>query len=175
MSKKSRRRNKAILGLGAALLGAKFLGSKTDAAKMVTSGGGGKDAAKMITKKPVKVLPKAKPIRDIPGITSDKVPLNKSNPFKMFGVKEMPSESNIAKFKEANKRQVERRSGNFFDNLKSKMKSAAETRAAKKIAFNEKIAANNANVKKVGSYFKKGTMVKARGGGMARTKPTKLS
>ncbi|MBT8171981.1 hypothetical protein KJN74_03835 [Candidatus Bathyarchaeota archaeon] len=175
MSKKSRRRNKAILGLGAALLGAKFLGGKTDAAKMVTSGGGGKDAAKMVTKKPVKVIAKAKPTKVIPGNISDKVPLNKSNPFKMFGVKEMPSADNISKFKAANKRQIERRSGNFFDNLKSKMASAAETRAAKKVAFNEKIAANNAKVSKVGNYFKKGTMVKARGGGMARTKPTKLS
>ena len=174
MSKKSRKRNKILLA-GAALLGASKLGML--GGKSAASGVVGKtpEFRKSFVKDKVKVLPKAKPIRDIPGITSDKVPLNKSNPFKMFGVKEMPSESNIAKFKAANKRQVERRSGNFFDNLKSKMKSAAETRAAKKIAFNEKIAANNANVKKVGSYFKKGTMVKARGGGMARTKPTKLS
>jgi len=53
MSKKSRRRNKILgalaLGIGASKLG--MLGGKTDAAKMITSGGGGKDASKMITKK----------------------------------------------------------------------------------------------------------------------------
>jgi len=183
MSKKSRRRNKAILGLGAALLGAKFLGGKTNAAKMVTSGGGGKDAAKMVTKKPVKVIAKATTTipKKRPGITINK-DLPNTGPFKFFGAGNKGAnftKESVDAFKKSNEAQKARRSKSFvginLDNIKSKMASAAETRAAKKVSFNEKIAANNANVKKVGSYFKKGTMVKARGGGMARTKPTKLS
>ena len=89
MSKKSRKRNKILLA-GAALLGASKLGML--GGKSAASGVVGKtpEFRKSFVKDKVKVLPKAKPIRDIPGITSDKVPLNKSNPFKMFGVKEMP-------------------------------------------------------------------------------------
>lgn len=176
MSKKSRRRNKAILGFGAALLGASklgMLGGKTDAAKMVTSGGGGKDASKMITKAKPIVKPEAI-TKKIPGIKVDKDVIS-SGPFKMFGASNKGanfSAESIEKFKAANRAQEERRG---FSTLKDKMAKAAKDRAAKKIAFNKKVAANNANVKKVGNYFKKGTMVKARGGGMARTKPTKLS
>ena len=175
MSKKSRRRNKILgalaLGIGASKLG--MLGGKTDAAKMITSGGGGKDASKMITK--------AKPIVKPTAITKKQARLIvdkdviSSGPFKMFGASNKGanfSADSIEKFKAANRAQEERRG---FSTLKDKMAKAAEDRAAKKIAFNQKIAANNANVKKVGNYFKKGTMVKARGGGMARTKPTKLS
>ena len=33
---------------------------------------------------------------------------------------------------------------------------------------------NNAKVRKIWNLFNKGKMVKARGGGMARSKPTKL-
>ncbi len=53
MSKKSRRRNQLLgalaLGIGASKLG--MLGGKTDVSKMITSGGGGKDMAKVSTKK----------------------------------------------------------------------------------------------------------------------------
>ena len=179
MSKKSRRRNKILLA-GAALFGASklgMLGGKTNATKMITSGGGGKDAAKMVTKSKVTTtIPKKRP-----GITVNK-DLPNTGPFKMFGAGNKGAnftKESVDAFKKSNEAQKARRSKSFFginlDNIKSKMASAAETRAAKKVSFNEKIAANNANVKKVGSYFKKGTMVKARGGGMARTKPTKLS
>ena len=124
--------------------------------------------------KPKKVEYITKKTKKIPGIKVDKDVIS-SGPFKMFGAKNKGanfSAESIERFKKANRAQEERRG---FSILKDKMAKAAEDRAAKKIAFNEKIRANNANVKKVGNYFKKGTMVKARGGGMARTKPTKLS
>ena len=179
MSKKSRRRNKAILGFGAALLGASklgMLGGKTAAGitgdKMASAKKAMTSNAAMRGKT---TLPIAKPItKKIPGIKVDKDVIS-SGPFKMFGASNKGanfSAESIEKFKAANRAQEERRG---FSTLKDKMAKAAEDRAAKKIAFNQKIAANNAKVKKVGNYFKKGTMVKARGGGMARTKPTKLS
>ena len=181
MSKKSRRRNKAILGFGAALLGASklgMLGGKTAAGitgdKMASAKKAMTSNAAMRGKT---TLPIAKPkviTKKIPGIKVDKDVIS-SGPFKMFGAKNKGanfSAESIERFKAANRAQEERRG---FSILKDKMANAAKDRAAKKIAFNEKIRANNANVKKVGNYFKKGTMVKARGGGMARTKPTKLS
>ena len=180
MSKKSRRRNK-ILAAGAALLGASkmgLLGGKTAAG---LNGDKMASARKLMTSnaamKGKTTLPIAKPeiiTKKIPGIKVDKDVIS-SGPFKMFGASNKGanfSADSIEKFKAANRAQEERRG---FSTLKDKMAKAAEDRAAKKIAFNQKIAANNANVKKVGNYFKKGTMVKARGGGMARTKPTKLS
>jgi len=173
MSKKSRRRNKAILGFGAALLGASKLGmlsGKSTASNVV----GKTPEFRKSFVKPKKVEYITKKTKKIPGIKVDKDVIS-SGPFKMFGAKNKGanfSAESIERFKAANRAQEERRG---FSTLKDKMAKAAEDRAAKKIAFNEKIRANNANVKKVGNYFKKGTMVKARGGGMARTKPTKLS
>ena len=180
MSKKSRRRNK-ILAAGAALLGASkmgLLGGKTAAG---LNGDKMASARKLMTSnaamKGKTTLPIAKPeiiTKKIPGIKVDKDVIS-SGPFKMFGASNKGanfSAESIEKFKAANRAQEERRG---FSSLKDKMAKAAADRAAKKIAFNQKIAANNANVKKVGNYFKKGTMVKARGGGMARTKPTKHS
>lgn len=68
MSKKSRRRNKILLA-SAALLGASklgMLGGKTNATKMITSGGGGKDAAKMVTKsKPISKVTTTIPKKDL--------------------------------------------------------------------------------------------------------------
>ena len=181
MSEKSRRRNKAILAAGAALLGASkmgLLGGKTaagltgdkmaSARKLMTS-----DVA-MRGKTPSLPIAKVEITKKIPGIKVDKDVIS-SGPFKMFGATNKGanfSAESIEKFKAANRAQEERRG---FSSLKDKMAKAAADRAAKKIAFNQKVSANNANVKKVGNYFKKGTMVKARGGGMARTKPTKLS
>ena len=172
MSKKSRRRNK-ILAAGAALLGASklgMLGGKSTASNVV----GKTPEFRKSFVKPKKVEYITKKTKSIPGIKVDKDVIS-SGPFKMFGATNKGanfSADSIEKFKAANRAQEERRG---FSTLKDKMAKAAEDRAAKKISFNQKIAANNANVKKVGNYFKKGTMVKARGGGMARTKPTKLS
>ena len=172
MSKKSRRRNK-ILAAGAALLGASklgMLGGKSTASNVV----GKTPEFRKSFVKPKKVEYITKKTKKIPGIKVDKDVIS-SGPFKMFGATNKGanfSAESIERFKKANRAQEERRG---FSTLKDKMAKAAEDRAAKKIAFNEKIRANNANVKKVGNYFKKGTMVKARGGGMARTKPTKLS
>jgi len=172
MSKKSRRRNK-ILAAGAALLGASklgMLGGKSTASNVV----GKTPEFRKSFVKPKKVEYITKKTKKIPGIKVDKDVIS-SGPFKMFGATNKGanfSAESIEKFKAANRAQEERRG---FSTLKDKMATAAKDRAAKKIAFNQKVSANNANVKKVGNYFKKGTMVKARGGGMARTKPTKLS
>jgi len=110
MSKKSRKRNKLILA-GAALFGASkmgLLGGKTDASKMITSGGGGKDTSKMVTK--AKPIIKAKPTNKGPGIYSEKDVLQ-SGPFKMFGVNtgNKFSADSIAKFKAANAKAAEKK------------------------------------------------------------------
>ena len=162
MSRKSRRRNQILgalaLGIGASKLG--MLGGKTDVSKMITSDGGGKDASKMMTK----VKPIAKPVitKKIPGRVVDKDVIS-SGPFKMFSAKNKTaggkkfSDESIAKFKEANKRQIERR---------AKLKMGKSDRTDVPGFFGMKFDK---------PVFNKGSMVKARGGGMARTKPTKLS
>jgi hypothetical protein len=188
MSKKSRKRNKILLA-GAALLGASklgMLGGKT-AGINVDKGRGSalgekyRSTAKKFTKPvgPKKVNTSIVP-KKRPGITVDK-DLPNTGPFKFFGAGNKGanfSKESVDAFKKSNEAQKARRSKSFFginlDSLKSKMAGASESRAAKKIAFNEKIKANNAKIKNPGSYFNKGTMVKARGGGMARSKPTKL-
>ena len=166
MSKKSRKRNKILLA-GAALFGASklgMLGGKTapgiagdkmaSAKKAMTSN----DAVrgKTLTAPLEKVE-----IKKIPGRVVEKDVIS-SGPFKMFGASNKKvggkkfSEESIAKFKEANKRQIERR--------KSKMIKKGTTDKNPGLfgfTFDKPI-------------FKKGTMVKARGGGMARSKPTKL-
>jgi hypothetical protein len=166
MSKKSRRRNK-ILAAGAALLGASkmgLLGGKTaaglngdkmaSARKLMTS-----DVA-MRGKTPT--LPIAKPeiiTKKIPGIKVDKDVIS-SGPFKMFGASNKGanfSAESIEKFKAANRAQEERR---------AKLKMGKSDRTDVPGFFGMKFDK---------PLFNKGKMVKARGGGMARTKPTKLS
>ena len=158
MSKKSRRRNKILLA-GAALLGASklgMLGSKP----VGSSGVVGKtpEFRKSFVKDKAAVMPKVKPItKSIPGKVVDKDVLQ-SKPFRSLGVKtdNKFSQESIDKFKEANKRQIERR--------KSKMIKKGTTDKNPGLfgfTFDKPL-------------FKKGTMVKARGGGMARSKPTKL-
>ena len=112
MSKKSRKRNQLILA-GAALFGASkmgLLGGKTDASKMITSGGGGKDTSKMVTKAKPIIKAIAKPTNKGPGIYSEKDVLQ-SGPFKMFGVKtdNKFSADSIAKFKAANAKAAEKK------------------------------------------------------------------
>ena len=112
MSKKSRKRNKLILA-GAALFGASkmgLLGGKTDASKMITSGGGGKDTSKMVTKAKPIIKEIAKPTNKGPGIYSEKDVLQ-SGPFKMFGVNtgNKFSADSIAKFKAANAKAAEKK------------------------------------------------------------------
>ena len=188
MSKKSRRRNKLLLA-GAALFGASklgMLGGKTAAAGATSSNVVGKtDAFKKSFVKPkvekkVEYITKKVKTKDIPGKKGKDV--ISSGPFKMFGITSTEpkfSKESVAAFKKSNEAQKNRRSKSIFginiDSLKSKIASAAENRAAKKDAFNLKVKANNAKIKNPGSFFNnKGTMVKARGGGMARNKPTKL-
>ena len=101
------------LGLGVAAL-SKMGGAGTAAAN-VDSGRGGKTASALARAKTLKGDDKMATARKL--MTSDAAgkvatkakTIKSSSPFKMFGVKEMPSESNIAKFKAANKRQIERR------------------------------------------------------------------
>jgi hypothetical protein len=166
MSKKSRRRNK-ILAAGAALLGASkmgLLGGKTAAG---LTGDKMASARKLMTSdvamRGKTTLPIAKPeiiTKKIPGIKVDKDVIS-SGPFKMFGAsnkggKKFSAES-IEKFKAANRAQEERR---------AKLKMGKSDRTDVPGFFGMKFDK---------PLFNKGKMVKARGGGMARTKPTKLS
>jgi len=114
MAKISKRMKKALaLGLGVAAL-SKMGGAGTAAAN-VDSGRGGKTASALARAKTLKGDNKMATAKKL--MTSDEAgkvatkakKIKSSSPFKMFGVKEMPSESNIAKFKAANKRQIERR------------------------------------------------------------------
>jgi len=114
MAKISKRMKKALaLGLGVAAL-SKMGGAGTAAAN-VDSGRGGKTASALARAKTLKgdnKMATAKKLMtsDAAGKVATKAKtIKSSSPFKMFGVKEMPSESNIAKFKAANKRQIERR------------------------------------------------------------------
>ena len=101
------------LGLGVAALSR--MGGAGTAAANVDSGRGGKTASALARAKTLKGDDKMATARKL--MTSDAAgkvatkakTIKSSSPFKMFGVKEMPSESNIAKFKAANKRQIERR------------------------------------------------------------------
>jgi hypothetical protein len=165
MSKKSRRRNK-ILAAGAALLGASkmgLLGGKTaagltgdkmaSARKLMTS-----DVA-MRGKTPNLPIAKVEITKKIPGIKVDKDVIS-SGPFKMFGASNKGanfSAESIEKFKAANRAQEERR---------AKLKMGKSDRTDVPGFFGMKFDK---------PLFNKGKMVKARGGGMARTKPTKLS
>jgi hypothetical protein len=165
MSEKSRRRNK-ILAAGAALLGASkmgLLGGKTaaglngdkmaSARKLMTS-----DVA-MRGKTPSLPIAKVEITKKIPGIKVDKDVIS-SGPFKMFGASNKGanfSAESIEKFKAANRAQEERR---------AKLKMGKSDRTDVPGFFGMKFDK---------PLFNKGKMVKARGGGMARTKPTKLS
>ena len=165
MSKKSRRRNK-ILAAGAALFGASklgLLGGKTaagltgdkmaSARKLMTS-----DVA-MRGKTPSLPIAKVEITKKIPGIKVDKDVIS-SGPFKMFGASNKGanfSAESIEKFKAANRAQEERR---------AKLKMGKSDRTDVPGFFGMKFDK---------PLFNKGKMVKARGGGMARTKPTKLS
>ena len=79
-----------------------------------------------------------------------------SQPFSMFGVKSMPSKSNLEKFRAANERMRLRKFGT----------------ATKKVSNSS--APGFFGLKFDKPLFSKGKMIKARGGGMARTKPTKM-
>ena len=165
MSEKSRRRNK-ILAAGAALLGASkmgLLGGKTAAG---LNGDKMASARKLMTSdvamRGKTTLPIAKPeiiTKKIPGIKVDKDVIS-SGPFKMFGASNKGanfSAESIEKFKAANRAQEERR---------AKLKMGKSDRTDFPGFFGMKFDK---------PLFNKGKMVKARGGGMARTKPTKLS
>jgi hypothetical protein len=126
MAKISRRMKKALaLGLGVAALSK--MGAPGTAAANIDSGRGGKTASAIARAKTLKGDDKMATARKL--MTSDAAgkvapaakTIKSSNPFKMFGVKEMPSESNIEKFKAANQRQVERRA-----KMSGKMKKVSD-------------------------------------------------
>jgi len=126
MAKVSRRMKKALaLGLGVAALSK--MGAPGTAAANIDSGRGGKTASAIARAKTLKGDDKMATARKL--MTSDAAgkvapaakTIKSSNPFKMFGVKEMPSESNIEKFKAANQRQVERRA-----KMSGKMKKVSD-------------------------------------------------
>ena len=106
---------KKALALGLGVAAVSKMGGAGTAAANVDSGRGGKTASALARAKTLKGDDKMATARKL--MTSDAAgkvatkakTIKSSSPFKMFGVKEMPSESNIAKFKAANKRQIERR------------------------------------------------------------------
>ena len=113
------------LGLGVAALSK--MGAPGTAAANIDSGRGGKTASAIARANTLKGDDKMATARKL--MTSDAAgkvapaakTIKSSNPFKMFGVKEMPSESNIEKFKAANQRQVERRA-----KMSGKMKKVSD-------------------------------------------------
>ena len=151
MSKSKMRKKFAALSLG--LLGAQKLGllggamgdnKMAKARKLMTS-----DKAMKGVKSKAKVLAKTAPAVKIPGKVVNKTPL-KSGPFKMFGASKMPSSDNLRKFREANERMRMRKFGTSRSNMYA-----------------------SSGLSDMGGA-KKGKMIKARGGGMAKTKPTKM-
>ena len=156
MSKKSRRRNKILgalaLGIGASKLG--MLGGKTASGiagdKMASARKAMTSDVAMRGKTPI--MPKAKPeSMKIPGKVVNKNTIK--GPFKIFQPKEMPSAENLKKFRDA-----EIRRKNRLKLMGANIKGSSGTNFG------------------LGSMdgAKKGKMIKARGGGMARMKPTKM-
>jgi len=154
MSRRSRKRNKVLaaiaLGLGASKLG--MLGGKSTASSVV---GKTPEFRKSFVKD--KALPIAKPsvAKKIPGKMGKDV--ISSGPFKMFGVGKKFSDESIAKYKAANEKMRNRRKS-----IKMGKSDRTDVPGFFGMKFDKPL-------------FNKGSMVKARGGGMARTKPTKLS
>ena len=113
------------LGLGVAALSK--MGTAGKVAANIDSGRGGTSASALARAKTLKgddKMATAKKLMtsDAAGKVATKAKtIKSSNPFKMFGVKQMPSESNIAKFKAANQRQVERRA-----KMSGKMKKVSD-------------------------------------------------
>ena len=175
MAKISKRMKKALaLGLGVAAL-SKMGGAGTAAAN-VDSGRGGKTASAIARAKTLKGDDKMATARKL--MTSDaagkvatksipgkvvKKDVLQTKPFKMFGAKtdNKFSQESIDKFKAANKRQIERRA-----KLKSGKVDRDDVPGFFGMKFEKPLFNKGGNVK--------GKMVKARGGGMARMKPTKL-
>ena len=161
MSKSKKRKQFAALALG--LFGAQKLGmlggatkAKSDIMRKASSArlkGITMPKAKVVEKLPAAAAPKK-----IPGKVVDKTTIQ--SPFKMFQPKRvgsnMPSKSNLERFKAANKAQMERKFGS-----KTKKVSNSSAPGFFGLKFDKPM-------------FKKGKMIKARGGGMARTKPTKM-
>lgn len=164
MSKKSRKRNKLLLA-GAALFGASklgLLGGKSTASNVV---GKTPEFRKSFVSPKIKtpvektknLMPDvSKTKKSFPLKTSKKVPIS-SGPFKMFGVKEMPSKESISKFKAAEEARIAR--------VKSKSASLKK--------LQEKFSNKDFGLGAMDGA-KKGKMIRARGGGMAKTKPTKM-
>lgn len=199
MSKKSRRRNKVLaalaLGLGASKLG--MLGGKTDATKMITSGGGGKDLSNIKKSKVVgpqkvnvkKAYPRLK-VDSTGNVFKDGVNKGVGNTKTKFVNLDSSKGTGTGIYQGGKK--VSGLNQKSINVLKSgKIETGGKTYENKK-AYSSAMKikrANKSNVIKKSTtkknpglfgftfdkpLFNKGTMVKARGGGMARNKPTKL-
>ena len=151
MSKSKKRKQFAALALG--LFGAQKLGMLGGATKAKS------DIMRKASSARVKgiTMPKAKMVDKLPVAAPKKIPgkvVNKTpiggGPFKMFGASKMPSSDNLRKFREANERMRMRKFGTRSKNMYA-----------------------SSGLSDMGGA-KKGKMIKARGGGMARTKPTKM-
>ena len=160
MSRSKKRKQFAAI-LGASLLANKlgFLGgaSKMKSDVMGAASKARKSGLKMPSSKVTKVGPIApRAVSKIPGKIVNKTPLQ-SGPFKMFGASKMASADNIAKYKASNKAMRDRKFGTGV----KKAKSTSSAPGFFGLKFDKPL-------------FSKGKMIKARGGGMAKTKPTKM-
>ena len=198
MSKKSRRRNKILLG-AAALFGASklgLLGGKTQ-----ITGAAGKDKrlftdikTKKFTKPigPQKVNTKSFPrlkVDSVGNVTKDGVTSVTKNKKTLFVNRDPKLGTGTGiyqggtKVKDLNQKAINVLSdgkiesqGKTFEGKKEYRKFMDEKRAAKRKTSMSKV---NDGPSLFGfrfdkPLFKKGSMIKARGGGMARTKPTKM-
>jgi|TARA_R100000027_G_scaffold18512_1_gene13350 hypothetical protein len=198
MSKKSRRRNKILLA-GAALLGASKLGMLGGKTQITGAAGKDKrlftDTAKKFTKSigPQKVNTKSFPrlkVDSVGNVTKDGVTSVTKNKKSLFVNRDPNLGSGTGiyqggkKVKDLNQKAINvlsdgkiQTGGKTYENKKAYADAMKLKRSKKSNALTKKSTGENPGLfgftfKK--SLFNKGTMVKARGGGMARMKPTKL-
>ena len=164
MSKKKSRIKKALLAGAALYAGSKLMGAKrvAQAKNMPVSMGGGKDMAKVSTKKflPSRIGKETAGITKVPESSLKKYSLKKdgSNPTRNMKSIFVQDDGSIIKgtTKFKNKKV-------YSDAMKKKRGESGNTKSfLNKFILGKKTQLN------------KGSMVKARGGGMARMKPTRL-
>ena len=198
MSKKSRRRNKKLLLAGAALFGASklgMLGSK-DVGSSNVVGKTDEFRKSFVKKKPSYITKKAKvsyprlKVDSVGNVTKDGVTNVTKNKNTLFVNRDSKLGTGTGIYKEGKKvKSLNQKAinvlkdgkietgGKTYENKKAYSDAMKLKRSKKSNTLSKKSDSDNPGLfgftfKK--SLFNKGTMVKARGGGMARMKPTKL-
>jgi hypothetical protein len=200
MSKKSRRRNKKLLLAGAALFGASklgMLGSK-DVGSSNVVGKTDEFRKSFVKKKPNYITKKASTkvsyprlkVDSVGNVTKDGVTKVTDNKKTLFINRDSKAGTGTGIYKDGKKvKSLNQKSinvltdgkietgGKTYENKKAYSDAMKLKRSKKSNTLSKKSDSDNPGLfgftfKK--SLFNKGTMVKARGGGMARMKPTKL-